>query len=76
MPIVNIDLANYFISVATGFVLFLNSGAARRSQLALHKKLDELIIATDKAHNDIVEAEKLSETEIAAINCRDKNNSQ
>jgi len=57
-------VANILISIVTAELVLLGLGANRRSQFGLHAKLDELVSATDKARNDLVHVEDLSEKEI------------
>lgn len=60
-----VDVANIMISIVTAELVLLGVGAARRSQLALHAKLDELIAATEGARDDLQHVEDLAEQEIA-----------
>lgn len=60
-----IDHANIYISIVTAELVLLGLGAQRRSQLAVHAKLDELIAATDGARDDLAHIEDMAETEIA-----------
>lgn len=60
-----VDFANIFISIVTAELVLLGLGANRRSQLAVHAKLDELVAATDKARDELEHLEDLSEAEIA-----------
>lgn len=59
-----VDVANILISIVTAEIVLLGLGASRRSQLALHAKLDELLIATDKARDDLAHVEDMAEAEI------------
>lgn len=59
-----VDVANIMISIVTAELVLLSSGANRRSQLAVHAKLDELVAATDGARNDLEHIEDMAEAEI------------
>ncbi len=59
-----VDVANILISIVTAELVLLGLGANRRSQLAQHAKLDELIACTDKARDELTHAEELAEHEI------------
>lgn len=52
-----VDVSNILISIVTAELVLLGLGAARRSQLALHAKLDELIHAVDGARDDLTHLE-------------------
>lgn len=62
--IYGVDVANILISIVTAELVLLGLGAARRSQLALHAKLDELVRATKGARDDLAHVEELAEAEI------------
>jgi len=74
MPFINIDAANYGISVATALLLFLTLGSSRRDRKAMHVKLDDLEIAVDKADNDNAGLEGLTEEQIlekqSSLHCK------
>lgn len=59
-----VDVANILISIVTAELVLLGLGASRRSQLALHAKLDELLHATSEARDDLAHVEDLAEAEI------------
>lgn len=60
------DVANIIISIITAEIVLVGAGAARRGNIALHAKLDELIRASD-ARDDFIEAEMRSEIEIQKL---------
>jgi low affinity Fe/Cu permease len=62
--VAGVDIANILISIVTADLVLLGLGAARRSQLALHAKLDELIAATEGARDDLAHVEDMAEAEI------------
>lgn len=64
MPMVNVDVANYGISVYTAALLVLTIGSTRRDRKAMHAKLDDLEVAVDAADNDLVRLEDKTEEEI------------
>jgi low affinity Fe/Cu permease len=60
----SIDIANISISYFTAALLLLTVGSARRSEKAMHVKLDAIIHALDKADDEIAQVEELTEAEI------------
>jgi len=64
MPEINVDLANYGISVFTAALLVLTIGAARRDRKAVHVKLDDLEDAIEEADSENVRLEERTEKEI------------
>lgn len=64
MPLISIDAANYGISVATAFILFLTIGSTRRDRKAMHTKLDALVCATEGADDALQHIEDRVEREI------------
>jgi len=62
--VVGLDAANIFISIITAELVLLGLGGARRSQLATHAKLDELIAANDKARDELKRVEDADEDAI------------
>jgi low affinity Fe/Cu permease len=54
-------------TIVTFLMVFLIQNTQNRDNAAFHTKLDELILHTIGAHNRLVEAENLSDTDIAAI---------
>ena len=65
-PMLNVDVANYVISVVTAALLFLTIGASRRDRLAVHVKLDDLERAVEEASDDLAGIEDATEAEIKA----------
>jgi low affinity Fe/Cu permease len=63
---VNIDVANIAISYITAALLFLTINRDRRSNAALHAKLDDLEASTTEADSGNVRLEERSEAEIEA----------
>jgi low affinity Fe/Cu permease len=59
-----VDIANIFISIVTAEIVLISAGAARRSQLAIHAKLDEIVHSVGKAREDLVGIEHKTEQEI------------
>lgn len=59
-----VDVPNIFISIVTAEIVLLTSGANRRSNLAIHAKLDEVIHATKEARDDLAHVEDLAEEDI------------
>ena len=58
------DVANICISIVTAEMVLLAAGANRRSFLALHAKLDEIIHALPDARDELVHLEDKCEAEI------------
>jgi len=63
----NLDATNIGISYFTAALLLLTLGAQRRSNLAVHAKLDDLECAVDAADNSMVRLEEKAEHEIEAV---------
>ena len=59
-----VDVSNIFISIITAEIVLLTLGATRRSNIAMHAKLDELIDSQTGARNDIEHIEDRQEEEI------------
>lgn len=55
---------NTSTTIVTFLMVFLIQNTQNRDMVALHLKLDELIIAVQGARNEVVAAEKLSDDEI------------
>lgn len=64
--IVGTDVANIFISIITAEIVLIGAGAARRGNVAIHAKLDELI-HTSEARDDLLNIEQKSEKEILEV---------
>ena len=58
------DIANIFISIITAELVLLAAGANRRSFMAIHAKLDEIVKALPEARNEIAHLEDLDEKQI------------
>lgn len=54
-------------TIITFLMVFLIQNSQNRDTIALRLKIDELILATRKAHNLFVDIEHLNEKELAAI---------
>jgi low affinity Fe/Cu permease len=61
------DFANIIISILTLEALLLGQGRARRSELAVQAKLDELVHATKEARDDLAHLEDKDEKIIEEI---------
>lgn len=59
-----VDVSNIFISIVTAELVLLGLGQARRSNLGLHAKLDEMILTSQEARDDLAHVEDLTEEEI------------
>lgn len=66
MPLLNMDAANYGISIATAFILFLTIGSARRDRKAVHTKIDDIERAIPQAKSGNARLEDKLEHEIDA----------
>jgi len=62
--IAGLDAANVYISIVTAELVLIGLGGARRSQLATHAKLDELIAVNDKARDELKRVEDADEEDI------------
>jgi low affinity Fe/Cu permease len=62
-----IDSANFLISIVTAEMVLLAAGAARRSNKAIHKKLDEIIHSLDNARDELIGLESKSEKDIDKV---------
>lgn len=65
-PFVNLDATNYAISVFTAGLLLLTLAGARRSDKAMHTKLDDVVDAIEDAPSEHVRLEDRTEAEIEA----------
>jgi low affinity Fe/Cu permease len=54
-------------SIATFLMVFLIQNTQNRDARAIHLKLNELIRATDTAHNQMIDIERLSDLELDAM---------
>ncbi len=54
-------------TIITFLMVFLIQNTQNRDACALHLKLDELICSVHAAHNDMINIEKLSDQELAAL---------
>ena len=54
---------NTFTTIVTFLMVFLIQATQNRDSEAIQLKLDELIVALDGAHNELVDSENLSEEE-------------
>jgi low affinity Fe/Cu permease len=63
---INVDISNIAISYFTAALLLLTLGGQRRSNKAMHVKLDDLEVAVDAANNENARLEELAEHEIEA----------
>ncbi|HWR17190.1 MAG TPA: low affinity iron permease family protein [Terriglobales bacterium] len=54
-------------TIITFLMVFLIQNTQNRDARALHLKLDELIRSVKSAHNDMINIEKLSDEELAAL---------
>ncbi len=54
-------------TIVTFLMVFLIQNTQNRDAKAMHLKLDELIVALEKAHNQMVDIESLSDKELAAL---------
>lgn len=54
-------------TIVTFLMVFLIQATQNRDTLAIHLKLDELIRASERATNEAVAAEELSEKELSAL---------
>ena len=54
-------------TIVTFLMVFLIQNTQNRDAKAMHLKLDELIVAVERAHNQMVDIESLSDKELAAL---------
>lgn len=60
-------IVNSITTVATFLLVFLIQNSQNRDTAALHLKLDELILATSGARDEVASIESLSEKDIVAM---------
>jgi low affinity Fe/Cu permease len=58
---------NTATTVLTFLVVFLIQNTQNRDAKAIHLKLDELIRSTRRAHNEMIDIEKLSDEELEEL---------
>jgi low affinity Fe/Cu permease len=61
---------NTWTSVVTFLMVFLIQNAQNRDSKSLHLKLDELILSTHKARNELIDIEKLTEEQLDRLSER------
>ncbi len=66
-PRLSLEATNYAISVFTAGLLLLTVGGARRSDKAMHTKLDDVVDAVEGAPSDHVRLEERTEKEIEQV---------
>ena len=60
-------IINTGTTVITFLVVFLIQNTQNRDARAIHLKLDEIIKSIDKAHNEMIDIEHLSDSELARL---------
>jgi low affinity Fe/Cu permease len=63
-------IINTTTTIITNLIVFLIQNTQNRDTAALQLKIDELIRATGKAHNAVLDLEELSESDLARIRDR------
>jgi low affinity Fe/Cu permease len=61
---------NTATTILTFLIVFLIQNTQNRDAKAIHLKLDELIRSTKKAHNEMIDIEKLSDSELKQLEAR------
>jgi low affinity Fe/Cu permease len=61
---------NTWTSIVTFLMVFLIQNAQNRDSKSLHLKLDELILAAQKARNELIDIEKLTEEQLDRLSER------
>jgi low affinity Fe/Cu permease len=61
---------NTWTSIVTFLMVFLIQNAQNRDSKSLHLKLDELILSTQKARNELIDVEKLTEEQLDRLSER------
>lgn len=60
-------VVNSWTNVATFLVVFLIQSTQNRDSRAINLKLDELIRSTERAHNEMIDIERLSDKELEEL---------
>jgi low affinity Fe/Cu permease len=60
-------LVNSWTNIATFLVVFIIQNTQNRDSKAINLKLDELIRSTDKAHNELIDVERLADQELERL---------
>ncbi|HTM87866.1 MAG TPA: low affinity iron permease family protein [Terriglobales bacterium] len=60
-------VVNSWTNVMTFLVVFLIQNSQNRDSRAVNLKLDELIRSTERAHNEMIDIEKLSDQELESL---------
>ncbi len=60
-------VVNSWTNVMTFLVVFLIQNSQNRDSRAINLKLDELIRSTERAHNEMIDIEKLSDQELESL---------
>ncbi len=60
-------VVNSWTNIATFIVVFLIQNTQNRDSLAMNLKLDELIRSLDRAHNEMIDIERLSDDELQQL---------
>ena len=60
-------MINTGTTIVTFLIVFLIQNTQNRDARAIHLKLDEIIRAIGKAHNDMIDIENLSEEELQKL---------
>jgi len=60
-------VVNSWTNIVTFMVVFLIQNSQNRDARAINLKLDELIRSTERAHNEMIDIERLSDGELEAL---------
>lgn len=60
-------IINTGTTVVTFLMVFLIQNTQNRDAKAIHLKLNEIVFALNKAHNELIDVEKLSDEELKAL---------
>ena len=63
-------VVNSWTNVMTFLVVFLIQNSQNRDSRAINLKLDELIRSTERAHNEMIDIERLSDKELESLTQR------